>query len=94
MANTSYVANSGRFRRRYARAGIGQYWIVHIDEHRIEVYSDPIPDEERYGRVVLYGIEESVPLLFAVGGDVRDFGRISVREVLIYSSVTSSEDGS
>lgn len=28
----------------YARAGVADYWIVNLVDHRVEVYRDPVPD--------------------------------------------------
>ena len=44
----------------YARAGLVDYWIVNIPDHRLEVYREPVPDAAapfgwRYGRVETFG---------------------------------------
>jgi len=54
----------------YARAGIGDYWIVNIPNRRLEIYREPEPDETaafgwRYGRSVTLGPDERVAPLAA-----------------------------
>jgi Uma2 family endonuclease len=38
---TTYKHDSGIKLRRYAAAGVRDYWIVNVPEHRVEVYRDP-----------------------------------------------------
>ncbi len=54
----------------YARAGIGDYWIVNIAEQRLEVHREPIPDPEaahgsRYARIELLEGSQTVSPLAA-----------------------------
>ena len=42
VSHTTYKRDSGAKLRRYAAAGVRDYWIVNIPERRIEVYRDPI----------------------------------------------------
>jgi len=56
VSNTTYRKDSGIKLRKYAKAGISDYWIINIPHGRIEVYQDPsnptgrAPDW-RYGTV-------------------------------------------
>jgi Uma2 family endonuclease len=49
----------------YARAGIADYWIVNLQDRRVEVYRDPMADGAaffgwRYGRSVTLGPDQRV----------------------------------
>jgi Uma2 family endonuclease len=59
----------------YARAGLGDYWIVNIPDRRLEVYRGPLPDAAapfgwRYGTALTLGPEERVAPLAAAGAAV------------------------
>jgi Uma2 family endonuclease len=41
ISDTTYRKDSGPKLRAYARAGIGDYWIVNLPERRVEVYRRP-----------------------------------------------------
>ena len=41
VSHTTYKRDSGPKLRRYAAAGVRDYWIVNIAERRVEVYRDP-----------------------------------------------------
>lgn len=41
VSDTTYLKDSGRKLRMYAKAGIAEYWIVNIPEQRVEVYRQP-----------------------------------------------------
>jgi len=51
--------------RIYARGSIVCYWIVNLDDHRIEVHSQPSGpcDSPAYASVVNYNVGENVPLV-------------------------------
>ena len=64
----------------YARAGIPVYWIVNLQERRIEVYTDPsgpvqVPDYRKHED---YAAGSQVPLTI----DGREVGRIPVAAFL------------
>jgi Uma2 family endonuclease len=42
VSDTTLAYDRGRKARRYARAGIGDYWIVNILDQQLEVYRDPV----------------------------------------------------
>lgn len=60
---TTYADDKGEYLREYARAGIPQYWIVHLAGRRVEVHTEPVPEEGRYGACRVFGAEELVPLI-------------------------------
>lgn len=63
-------------KRVYARAGIGEYWIVNLFERQIEVYRDPAgPD---YRSRVVYTPGQTIPV--TLHGD--QVGAITVSQVL------------
>jgi Uma2 family endonuclease len=50
VSDTSLAFDRGRKASLYAAARIGDYWIVNINERRLEIRRDPIPDAgEQYG---------------------------------------------
>jgi Uma2 family endonuclease len=82
VSDTSYAADSGPKLRKYAEAGVAPYWIVNVNELRIEVHSHPLRDGSRYRDIASFGPDDIVPLV--VEADVRavDLGGIPVREIL------------
>jgi len=59
----------------YARAGIADYWIVNIPDHRLEVYRDPVPASAapfgwHYGRAVALRPEDRISPLAAPGAEI------------------------
>jgi Uma2 family endonuclease len=44
----------------YARAGVPEYWIVDVDERRVEVHRDPDTSHGRYRDVRIVGAEDVV----------------------------------
>ncbi len=67
-------------KRLYAQAGIPVYWIVNLQDRRVEVYTQPsgpgaLPD---YHQRQDYLLTESVPLL--ING--QEVGRLSVQDLL------------
>ncbi len=68
VAQSSYRRDSGIKLRRYAAAGVADYWIVNIAEKRVEVYrgsENPTGRKRdwRYGSVQQFGIDQKVKLL-------------------------------
>ncbi|MBA3312576.1 MAG: Uma2 family endonuclease [Planctomycetaceae bacterium] len=56
---------------RYAAAGIPIYWIVDLVNERIEVYSDPIPAESRYGVRTVFDWKAALSLPLPGGGTIH-----------------------
>jgi Uma2 family endonuclease len=48
VADSSYARDRGIKLRSYARAGIGEYWIVNLQQPQIEVYTKPKPETSEY----------------------------------------------
>jgi Uma2 family endonuclease len=49
----------------YARAGLAEYWIVNLQDRRLEVYREPVPDAGsafgwRYGTALTLGVTERI----------------------------------
>jgi Uma2 family endonuclease len=63
VADSSIRVDRGRKRTMYARAGIQEYWIVDLNNDRIEVYRDPL--RARYRSLTLLGRSDSISPLFA-----------------------------
>jgi Uma2 family endonuclease len=42
VSDTTYARDQGLKYRQYAASGLPLYWIVRLDQRRIEVYSDPV----------------------------------------------------
>lgn len=65
--------------RMYARARIPVYWIINLNERRIEVYTEPKGGKEpAYRRRTDYSLDVCVPLV--IGGE--EVGQVSVDELL------------
>ena len=64
----------------YARGGIPIYWVVNVDERKIEVYSHPSGSGEAavYARCTEYAETDAVPLVL----DGQTFGSIAVADVM------------
>jgi Uma2 family endonuclease len=68
ISNTTYKRDCGIKLRRYAAAGVEDYWIVNIPEKRVEVYrapSNPTGSKRdwRYGSVMQFAGQQSIALL-------------------------------
>jgi Uma2 family endonuclease len=65
VANTSLLRDQRDKARIYARAGIGCYWIVNLDDRRIEVHIQPsgTTDSPAYASVQNLAPGDSVPLV-------------------------------
>ncbi len=77
---SSYLEDRGRKWTIYARAAIPYYWIVNLNENRVEVYSEPAGKGQRasYRTVQHFGRDDMIPLVIE-GSDVA---RIAVRELI------------
>lgn len=80
VAKSSVRVDSGTKLEHYARALLPVYWLVNLNARHIVVYSHPRVDDGRgqYETAVVFGIEESVPLVL----DGREVARIPVRDLL------------
>jgi Uma2 family endonuclease len=65
VANTSLLRDQRDKARIYARGNIVCYWIVNLDDRRVEVHTQPSGpcDSPAYASVVTYGPADSVPLV-------------------------------
>jgi Uma2 family endonuclease len=66
--------------RLYANARIPIYWIVNLQERQIEVYTEPIGEEEQasYQQQKIYQEVDSLPLTI----DDKQLGKLKVRDLL------------
>jgi Uma2 family endonuclease len=67
VADTTYAKDRGLKSRQYAASGIPAYWIVNLDERRIEVCSDPTGRgrASQYRSCLAYLESDRVPILGA-----------------------------
>ena len=65
VAGSSLLRDQRDKARIYARAGIEAYWIVNLEERRLEVYTQPsgAVNQPSYGEIAHYTAGQSVPLL-------------------------------
>ena len=82
VSNSSYTFDSRGFLGRYAKANIPQYWIVNIKARRVEVYSGPDSEAQRYQTRQDYGLDAIIPLNLTINGVATEFGAIAVLDVL------------
>jgi hypothetical protein len=85
ISDGTYDHDGGEFLRKYAEVGIQQYWIVNIEDRRIEVYTDPDSERRNYRKRIDYGLEAAVPLRVTIGDVASVFRAISVKDVLKHS---------
>jgi Uma2 family endonuclease len=80
VADASLARDRTIKKRLYARAGIPVYWIINLQERRIEVFADPFSTGEfpDYRRHEDYAAEVEVPVMI----QGREIGRIGVAAVL------------
>lgn len=81
VSHTTYRRDSGKKLRAYARAGIADYWIVHLKEKRVEVYRKPEnpsgkESDWRYASVKHFAVGDTVAML------KRPRSRFAVEEML------------
>jgi hypothetical protein len=65
VANTSLLRDQRDKARIYARANVVCYWIVNLDDRRIEVHTQPSGPTPlpAYGSLVTYGEKDLIPLV-------------------------------
>jgi Uma2 family endonuclease len=72
--------------RIYARAGIAIYWILNLRDRQLEVYTEPLAatseEESHYGQCTIFAETASVSVFWLDGSSDREFGVISVKELL------------
>jgi Uma2 family endonuclease len=80
VADSSYAIDRGDKWRAYATARIPVYWIVNINQSRIEVYREPTGrgKSASYQDVTILGPNEEVSLII----DGQDVGRVRVGSIL------------
>jgi Uma2 family endonuclease len=80
VANTSLLRDQRDKARIYARAGIACYWIVNLDERRVEVHTGPSGpcDAPAYATVEHFAPGQSVPLVL----DGAEVAQLAVAELL------------
>jgi Uma2 family endonuclease len=78
VANSTLNRDRVWKKRIYAKAGFAVYWIVNLDERRVEVYSQPAKPKGEYKIRRVYKKDESVPVVL----DGKEVGRLSVAEIL------------
>ena len=73
VADSSLGRDRGMKMRSYARAGIGCYWIINLNDRRVEIYSDPDRESASFrDRKVAAGDEGiSIVVAGAVVGTIR-----------------------
>ncbi len=72
--------------RIYARAGIAIYWILNLRDRQLEVYTEPLAatseEEAHYAQCTIFAETASVSVFWLDGSSDREFGSISVKELL------------
>ena len=79
-SDSSYTIDRGKKWRRYAAARVPIYWIVNLQQRRMEVYSDPSGwgRSASYRQAAIFGEGDAVPVIL----DGQEFGRIAVSDIL------------
>jgi len=80
VSDTTLEFDQGPKKRIYARAGVPIYWIVNLNDRRIEVYSDPTGevDEPTYRQQQEFSPGERVPIFL----DGNVVGEVAVDDLL------------
>lgn len=80
VADSSLRKNRTETLHAYARAGLPSYWVVNLVTRRVEVYSEPVTDENgsRYTWNESFEAGAEVPLVL----DGREVARIPARDLL------------
>ncbi|HEY4261671.1 MAG TPA: Uma2 family endonuclease [Schlesneria sp.] len=68
VANSSLRTDRRTKQRLYAEASIPLYVIINLKDGLIEVYSEPLPAESRYGKLATYHPNDNLELLVGVLG--------------------------
>ncbi|MGH7214231.1 MAG: Uma2 family endonuclease [Tepidisphaeraceae bacterium] len=68
VSDTSYRRDRGSKLRSYAAAGIQDYWIINLNQHRVEVYRGPVNSTGKRS-----GWRYSSPESFAPGQEIPTF---------------------
>lgn len=75
VSDSTLARDRGMKLRSFARAGIGEYWIVNIESRAVEVYTTPRRDESSYASRSDYPEAGEIP--FYVGGVQKGVVRVS-----------------
>jgi Uma2 family endonuclease len=79
VSDTSLGRDAGEKHGIYAGAKISEYWIINVNERRVEVYTEPRGGKNpAYKKHVDCGPEDAVPVVVAG----KELGRISIKELL------------
>lgn len=80
ISNTSLNRDRTEKSMIYAEAGIPIYWVVNVEERKIEVYSEPSGPSETpaYAQRAEYAVGDSAPLVL----DGKPVGSIAVADVM------------
>ena len=80
ISNTSLQRDRSEKSVIYALAGIPIYWVVNVEDRKIEVFSNPSgpSDVPAYAQRIEYAVGESVPLVL----DGTEVGFIAVADVM------------
>ncbi|MEX2176403.1 MAG: Uma2 family endonuclease [Pirellulaceae bacterium] len=80
VADATLARDRGLKREVYARSAIPEYWLVNLVEKVVEVYSDPMADDQQpnYRTTRVYRPGEAIPLRL----DGRELGQIAVASIL------------
>lgn len=80
ISNTSLQRDRSEKSLIYALAGIPIYWVVNVEDRKIEVFSNPSgpSDVPAYAQRIEYAVGESVPLVL----DGTEVGFIAVADVM------------
>jgi Uma2 family endonuclease len=80
VANTSLIRDQRDKARIYARGNIVSYWIVNLDDQRVEIHTQPSGpcDSPAYGSVVNYNPGDSIPVVL----DGNTVATIAVNDLL------------
>jgi Uma2 family endonuclease len=78
VSDTTLERDRTSKKRLYARAGIPVYWIINLPEQQIEVYSEPVIEENTYQHRQDYVLSDEVPV--AIAGQI--IGHLSVGDLL------------
>jgi Uma2 family endonuclease len=79
VSQSSLAFDRGTKLAMHAGAKVVQYWIINVDERRVEVYTEPRGGKNpAYKKQTNYGPNDAVPVVVAG----KELGRIAVKELL------------